>query len=91
MSYGQARQEGRQAPGGQAINEVNQSVVEIPLTQGQVRTLSSEIAASNQESVRKVVSTRESPKGEAREHSLKFLRKALMEKKRPQRKAAGRK
>jgi hypothetical protein len=53
--------------------------------------LSSEIAASNQESVRKVVSTRESPKGEAREHSLKFLRKALMEKKRPQRKAAGRK
>ena len=49
-----------------------------------------EISASNQESVRRKISNHETPKGEAREHSLKFLRKSVMEKKKRQRKAGRR-
>jgi hypothetical protein len=51
----------------------------------------SEIMASNQESVRRKISNHETPKGEAREHSMRFLAKAVTEKKKGQRKAGGRK
>ena len=51
---------------------------------------SNEVSVSNQESVCKT-SNHESPKGEAREHSLKFLKKSVSEKKRRQRKAPARK
>jgi len=50
-----------------------------------------EISASNQESVRRKISNHETPKGEAREHSIRFLRKALVEKKKGQRKLERRK